>query len=58
MMNILLVVGITAVIVNAGHPTLSSGVDFGGNGRDALPDAGAYEWLGDLARLFLPLVVR
>ena len=48
----------TAVIVNAGHPTLSSMVDFLGNGRDALPDAGAYEWLGNLAKLFLPLVVR
>ncbi|MAT95664.1 MAG: hypothetical protein CL608_00735 [Anaerolineaceae bacterium] len=48
----------TAVIVNAGHPTLSSTVDFLGNGRDALPDVGAYEWLGDLATVFLPFVLR
>ena len=48
----------TAVIVNAGHLTLSSTTDFAGNGRDALPDVGAYEWLGDLAQVYLPLVVR
>ena len=48
----------TAVIVNAGHPTLSSGVDFGGNGRFAQPDAGAYEWLGALKEVYLPLVLR
>ena len=47
----------TAVIVNAGHPTLSSGVDFDGNGRFAQPDVGAYEWL-NVEKLFLPLVVR
>lgn len=48
----------TAVIVNAGHPTLSSTVDFVGNGRDALPDVGAYEWLGALDKVYLPVVVR
>jgi hypothetical protein len=48
----------TAVIVNAGHPALSSTMDFLGNGRDALPDVGAYEWLGILETVFLPLVVK
>ncbi len=48
----------TAALVNAGHPTLSSTVDFAENGRDALPDVGAYEWLGNLTQLYLPLVVK
>ncbi|MCC6602980.1 MAG: right-handed parallel beta-helix repeat-containing protein [Anaerolineae bacterium] len=48
----------TAVIVNAGSPGLSSQTDFNGNGRDSLPDVGAFEWLGALEKLFLPLVIR
>ena len=48
----------TAVIVNAGHPTLSSSTDFAGNGRDSLPDVGAYEWHALTEKLFLPLAVR
>ncbi|MCP5097877.1 MAG: hypothetical protein GY943_20205 [Chloroflexi bacterium] len=47
----------TAVIVNAGHPTLSSGVEIGGNGRFAQPDVGAYEWL-NVKKVWLPLVVK
>lgn len=47
----------TAVIVNSGHPSLSSGVEFGGNGRFAQPDVGAYEWL-NVEQVLLPLVVR
>jgi hypothetical protein len=49
--------GRTAVIVQSGHPTLSSGVDFGENGRDTLPDVGAYEWLGNGVKVYLPLVM-
>jgi hypothetical protein len=48
----------TAVIVDAGHPTLSSATEIGGNGRDALPDVGAYEWLGAWEQTYLPLVVK
>ncbi|MCA9919387.1 MAG: right-handed parallel beta-helix repeat-containing protein [Anaerolineales bacterium] len=50
--------GETAVLVNAGHPTLSSLADFNGGVRDAQPDAGAYEWHPLTEKLFLPLVVR
>jgi hypothetical protein len=35
----------TSAIVNAGHPSLSATRDFYNNSRDALPDAGAYEWV-------------
>jgi len=31
-------------MVDAGHLTLSAAIDFDGNGRDATPDMGAYEW--------------
>lgn len=46
----------TAVLVNAGMPGLSSLVDFDGNGRDTLPDAGAYEWLAPQSVIWLPFV--
>lgn len=48
----------TAVLVNAGHPTLSSSADFTGGVRDAQPDAGAYEWHPLTEALFLPLLVK
>jgi hypothetical protein len=32
-----------AAMVDAGHPTLSSAVDFDGNARDSSPDVGAFE---------------
>lgn len=33
----------TVALVDAGHPTLSSGIDYDGTVRDAAPDAGAFE---------------
>lgn len=48
----------TAVLVNAGSPTLSSLMDFNGDVRDAQPDAGAYEWHPLTEKLFLPLAVK
>ncbi|MEJ2747917.1 MAG: hypothetical protein P8183_08400 [Anaerolineae bacterium] len=48
----------TAVFVNTGYPTLSSTTDFNGDGRDALPDAGAYKRSGDLEQVCLPLAVK
>ena len=50
--------GETAVLINAGHPTLSSLADFNGGVRDAQPDAGAYEWQPLTEKLFLPLLVK
>ena len=48
----------TAVLIDAGSPTLSSLTDFNGDVRDAQPDAGAYEWHPLTEKLFLPLVVK
>ena len=48
----------TAVLVDAGSPTLSSPFDFNGGVRDAQPDAGAFEWQPLTEKLFLPLVVK
>ena len=32
------------LMVDHGHPSLSSPIDFGGLPRDSAPDAGSYEW--------------
>ncbi len=47
----------TAVLVQAGHPTLSSGIDFNGNARPAPPAAGAYEWIVLTPSLWLPVIL-
>jgi hypothetical protein len=46
----------TAVVVDAGMPGLSSTMDFDGNGRGALPDAGAYEWHALQPAVWLPII--
>lgn len=42
--------------IDAGTPTGAPSTDIEGTLRDAVPDIGAYEWVG--SRIFLPLVVR
>ncbi|MBK7896292.1 MAG: right-handed parallel beta-helix repeat-containing protein [Anaerolineaceae bacterium] len=48
----------TAVLIQAGHPTLSSPTDFNGSPRPAPPSAGAYEWLELAEKLYIPLLVK
>lgn len=47
----------TAVIIQAGHPSLSSATDFDGNARPTPPAAGAYEWLTLDKKVWLPMIV-
>ncbi|MCB0209942.1 MAG: right-handed parallel beta-helix repeat-containing protein [Anaerolineae bacterium] len=47
----------SVAMVDAGHPGLSSPIDFNGDTRLLSPDAGAYEWL-EAAHVYLPVVLK
>ncbi len=44
--------------IDAGTPAGAPPTDIEGTPRDAMPDMGAYEWMGTGFRIFLPVVIR